>query len=394
MTQYINQDTALPLILACLALAIAIVETALYLPRVTKVSRAVREQDGRQPDDTLSYPKASIIIYCHSDPDGVASLLPSLLGQDYPAEYEIIVVNDGRDDATEALINSLEDGDTRVYHTYTPRDTRNLSRKKLALTLGIKAAANDAIVHVTSATRAHSPLWLRHMAQPLGDSATDVVIGYAAVAEDGGNTSRSRDDDRLIDSVHYLSAALSGKAYRGDGNNLAYRRSLFFDMKGFSNSINLHYGDDDIFVADASTPGNTAVAIAHDAQVTAESTSPATDYMYSKLRHAFTAKFSGRRQHSFNGAGSLLLWCWLALSVAAIILAPVNPVTIAMTAVSALLLWIPLAIAWNNTAKSLQSRRFLLSVPVFLLWRPIHNFMYMLKSKKIHDAQYAWQSTN
>lgn len=393
MTHYINQDTALPLLLACLALVIAIVELAAYLPKVTRVSRAVKSQDD-EPMPASGYPKVSIVIYCHNDSDGLAALLPSLLSQDYPEEFEIIVVNDGRDYLTEALVNSHEGEAVRIYHTFTPRDTRNLSRKKLALTLGIKAASHDAIVHVTSSTRVVSPYWLRLMAHPLADSATDVVIGYASVVEAGGNRSRSRDDDRLIDSVHYLSSAICGNAYRGDGDNLAYSKSLFFRMKGFNNSINLHYGDDDIFVADASTAENTAVVIAREAQVETVNDNPADDYMYSKLRHAFTAKFAGTRQHLFYGIGSMLLWCWFALSVAAVATAPLNPVVIGVVAVTAVALWTPFMIAWNNAAKALGSRRFLLSVPFFMMWRPMLNFVYLLKSKKIHDAQYAWQTTS
>lgn len=393
VAQYINSDTALPLILACLALVIAIIELTVYLPRVIKVSRTVKAQ-GEEPVAATGYPKASIVIYSHNDADGIAELLPQLLRQDYPEEYEIIVVNDGRDDSTEALLNSLDEGDIRIYHTFTPRDTRNVSRKKLALTLGIKAASHEAIVHITSATRVTSATWLRRMAYPLGCDGTDVVIGYATSAEKDGNSSRTRDDDRLIDSVHYLSAALKGKTYRGDGNNLAYRRSTFFALKGFSNSLNLHYGDDDIFVADASAPDNTVVMISPDAQVKAVSDNPADDYMYSKLRHAFTAKFAGTREHLFYGFCSLLMWCWLASGAAAVILAPLNPVTCATVAASALALWIPVIISWNNAAKALQSRKFMFSVPVFLMWRPIRNFVYLLKSKKIHDAQYAWQTTN
>ncbi len=393
VTQYINSDTALPLIFAGIALVMAIVELAVYLPGVAAVARAAKQRGAGGPDVNRCYPKVSVVVYGYNDSDGIAELLPALLEQDYPEEYEIIVVNDGRDYRTEALVNSMTVGKVRVYHTFTPRDTRNISRKKLALTLGIKAASHEAIVHVMSTTRVQSPSWLRYMASPLGGIGTDVVIGYASVMEEGGNRSRTRDDDRLIDSVHYLSSALRGKAYRGDGSNLAYRRSLFFDMKGFSNSINLHYGDDDIFIADASTGGNTAVALAPEARVVTVSANPATDYLYSKLRHAFTAKFSGTREHLFYGIGSLLLWCWLAFSIVAVLLAPLNPVVAGIVTVTALCLWIPFIITWRNVAKALGSRRFMLSVPLFLMSRPLRNFACLLKSKKIHDAQYAWQST-
>lgn len=189
VTQYINSDTALPLIFAGIALVMAIVELAVYLPGVAAVARAAKQRGAGEPYVSRCYPKVSVVVYGYNDSDGIAELLPALLGQDYPEEYEIIVVNDGRDYRTEALVNSMAVGKVRVYHTFTPRDTRNISRKKLALTLGIKAASHEAIVHVMSTTRVQSPSWLRYMASPLGGIGTDVVIGYASVMEEGGNRS-------------------------------------------------------------------------------------------------------------------------------------------------------------------------------------------------------------
>ncbi len=45
--------------------------------------------------------------------------------------------------------------------------------------------------------------------------------------------------------------------YRGASGNIAFRRDKFFDNKGFSSSLNLRSGDDDIFInefTDAPTP--------------------------------------------------------------------------------------------------------------------------------------------
>lgn len=392
VTYNITPDDTPSLILACLAMLVAAVMLFTYRRNIALVPRAVRQQSA-EPAPDEDCPAVSVIVYAYNDAGGIAELLPQITGQDYPAEFEIIVVNDGRDDAIEALINNLGESPVRIYHTFTPKDTRNLSRKKLALTLGIKAARHEAIVNVTSETRIGSDQWLRRMAAPLADSGTELVIGYAAPQHDHGRGARNRDHDRLIDSVHYLSSALRGKAYRGDGDNLAYRRSTFFRLKGFSNSLNLHYGDDDIFVNDVATESNTAVMIADDAQVTAVTPDPAISYHYSKLRHAFTAKFAGRAQHACYGLWSALMWCWLAASVAAIALAPYSLPVIGIVATSALLLWIPLVSVWHKAAKALQARKFMLSVPVFLLLRPLRSFICMMKSKRIHDAQYAWQST-
>jgi len=361
------------------------------------VPRCVKRQADEGLPDGITYPPVSVIVYTFNNAHGLEELIPQLRRQDYPGKFDIIVVNDGKDDATEGLLNrmSTEHG-PRLYHTFTPRDTRNLSRKKLALTLGIKASSGDCIVNVTADTRVLSDNWLRHMAAPFTDSDTEIVIGYAAPDSDADTArgARGRRHDRLMDSVYYLASALAGKTYRGDGDNLAYRRDTFFRMKGFSNSLNLHYGDDDLFVCEASTSDNTAVVLAPDAQVISTVTGdrPEKVYRYKKMRYDFTSRFAGRGQHIFYGTLSLLLWIWFGLTAAAIAVAPLNPVSLAVSAVSALSVWLPLMIAWNSAAKSLGSKRFLLSVPFFLMWRPLRNIVYRLRSRKIHDAQYAWQS--
>ncbi len=382
----------MPAILACIALLMATVTLFTYRRLPSLVVKAVKRHKARGTSPG-GYPPVSVVVYTCNNAPGLAALIPQLLGQDYPADYEIIVVNDGRDDATETLVSSLAGASRRIYHTFTPHGTRNLSRKKLALMLGIKAAAHEAIVHITSETRLESSLWLREMARPLGDGHTDIVIGYT-VADDNARGARHRAHDRLVDTVHYLSAAIAGHAYRGNGDNLAYRKSTFFSLKGFSNSLNLHYGDDDIFIYDAATPTNTAVAVAPEARVTVNSDDPVASYRYAKVRHAFTARYAGCKRHILYGIFSAVIWTWLIATVAALVLAPLNPLIAVALLTSAIILWVPMMRSWYLASRYLGSRRFLFSVPGYFITRPLCNLGFLLKSKKIHDTQYAWHSTS
>jgi hypothetical protein len=110
------------------------------------------------------------------------------------------------------------------------------------------------------------------------------------------------------------------------------------------------------------------------------------------LRYDFTSRYTGRGQHIFYGFLSLMLWVWLFLVAAAVALAPLDIPTLAVAGASLLALWIPLIVSWYKVSKALSTRRFMLSVPYFMLWRPLRNVVYRIKSRKIHDAQYAWQS--
>ncbi|MDE6289050.1 MAG: glycosyltransferase, partial [Muribaculaceae bacterium] len=195
---------------------------------------------------------ASIIVYSVDEQDSLARLLPQLLAQDYDGEFEVIVVNEGDSAGVRDVVETLQTTHRNLYLTHTPDGARNLSRKKLALTLGIKAARYPVAVLTGATAILPGNRWLRAMMSHFSDSNhTGVVLGYACADpyEDTALGARTRSFDFVADSVMWLSDALKGRPWRGTEYNLAYRRELFFSSKGFSSNLNLRYGDDDIFVS-------------------------------------------------------------------------------------------------------------------------------------------------
>ena len=374
------------------AAIMAIAVTVMYTLRIFKVCTTVKEQSDMVLPD--SFPPVSVIVYSNGDAAGLAVLLQQLRCQNYESPRDVIVVNDGKDYETEMLLMSFGAEWENLRHTFTPKVMRNVSRKKLALTLGMKAAMHDVVVHVTSSTRIESSEWLKFMVSPFNDRSTELVIGYAAHDNDGDRArgKRRRAHEMLVTSVHYLASALYGHAYRGDGDNLAYRRDKFFEMKGFSNSLNLHYGDDDIFVSDLSTTDNTVVMIARDAQVISSSSHPIESYEAKKYRYNYTSRYCNSSQNKLYDAVSVFMWIWLLCSLGAVLAGFSEWIIMAVLGAAALLLWIPQMIAWKKASKLLSSRKFMLSVPGALLLRPFHNFIYLLRSRRIHTANFTWQA--
>ena len=145
MTRYITPDDWLALALACASLILALVTIAVYRRRLISVPRCVKRQSDAGLPDRITYPSVSVIVYSFNNAKGLEELIPQLRRQNYPGKFDIIVVNDGKDDATEGLLNRMSTEDVpRLYHTFTPRDTRNLSRKKLALTLGLRPGRKNS----------------------------------------------------------------------------------------------------------------------------------------------------------------------------------------------------------------------------------------------------------
>ena len=101
----------------------------------------------------------SVIIYADNDTENLSHNLHNFLSQDYP-NYEIIIVNDGANEATNTLLEDMMQQAPNLRLTYTPNDARNLSRKKLAIMVGIKAAQNDIIITTNGNCTPVSNQWI------------------------------------------------------------------------------------------------------------------------------------------------------------------------------------------------------------------------------------------
>jgi glycosyltransferase involved in cell wall biosynthesis len=90
-------------------------------------------------------PPVSVIVCARNEYNNLQEYLPILLSQDYP-NYEVIVVDDSSEDETEFLLERLSHQYAHLYHTFVPRGARVVSSKKLALTIGLKAAHHEHIL--------------------------------------------------------------------------------------------------------------------------------------------------------------------------------------------------------------------------------------------------------
>jgi hypothetical protein len=73
--------------------------------------------------------------------------------------------------------------------------------------------------------------------------------------------------------------------YMGVGRNLAYRKSLFLENKGFNSVNHVMGGDDDLFVNMHATSKNTMVSIGTSAKVESIPKTSFGDFFHQKLRH-------------------------------------------------------------------------------------------------------------
>ena len=364
----------------------------LFLMPAVRVSRTIKKTTRNDEYDAASQQPVSVIVFSGDDAEGLRHLLPAILGQDYRAPFEVIVVNEGSSDATAEVVGRLRQIHDNLYLTYTPDGARQLSRKKLALMIGIKAARFPIVVHTTSSARIESDQWLGRMTAPFSNDSTEVVIGACAPESslDKGFGRRYRCFNDAADTVIWLNAALTGHPYRGTENNIAYTRDAFFRNRGFSKSLNLKSGDDDIFVNEISNSGNTAVVLHPDAIVSRKAFNVPRAYRERRSRYIFTGRHIPRTPRYIFAFGIVLLWCVIALSVLAAVLCWPNLAGVAIAAFICLTAIVTASCIWRRTLKLLSRKSLLFSLPYVMLTRPFANAVAFLKSIRGKKYNYTW----
>lgn len=336
-------------------------------------------------DGSPCYPKVSVIVYTFSEEDEIIEYLKMAMTQDYP-DYEVILVNEGGAEATaelsERLLNLYPE---RLYVTFIPPEAHSLSRRKLANTVGMKAAKGEIAVTTASNCIIPSQKWLSDLVVPFySEPGIDVVLGYSHINFNDlhGAGKWYREMDATLTSCQWIGAARNGHPYRGDGMNLAMRRELFFHHKGYAKSIHLVNGEDDLFLSDIMDADNTRLSISPDSILTTEwSVSGNRMHAEIKERYQFTARFLPRAPFVRAGVGSMMQWVTLGLTVAIAVmgLPSLLPGCIALALLFAT--WIAEICIYRRTARRLESVCLWWSLPWFLLWHPLGDFLFRMRRR-------------
>jgi len=249
----------------------------------------------KKQDFTLNEHKwqpVSIIVCARSEYDNLQQLAPVLLAQDYP-EYEIIIVDDASWDQTTSYLEELVKTEPKVNAVFITDDMKkNYLGKKLALTLGIKAAKHELLLLTDADCIPQGNQWIKHMVQPYHNNPeTAIVLGYSPFEKDSSFINLASRMDNVYTGMSYFSFAENKKPYMGVGRNLSYRKSLFFKMKGFASHLHIAPGDDDLFIRDAATTDNTAYTLHPDSFVFTKSKTNFGDWFRQKKRHNFVGKY-------------------------------------------------------------------------------------------------------
>ena len=122
-------------------------------------------------------PTFSIIVAVHDQEQEVAQNLPILLTQQYDRDFEVIVVDESSTDGTADELDRMKADYPHLYTTFLPHYQFQQNRRRLALSIGVKAAKHQWVVFADIASPPPSELWLAELAEA-ATASTTLLLGY------------------------------------------------------------------------------------------------------------------------------------------------------------------------------------------------------------------------
>ena len=337
-------------------------------------------QSAECPTDSL--PPVSVIIVADDLFEKLEKNLPLVLQQDYP-QFEVIVVYDQSSYETDVLLCNLQLQYPNLYHTFVPDQRKQLSHRKLGVSIGIKASHNDWLVFTTPSCIPASNQWLRQMARNFTND-TSVVLGSAQYADSPRLWQMFVQFDMFFKQLCLLSLAAMHRPYSAFGHNMAYHKHQFLVNGGFNHQLHIERGEDNILVNEIATPGNTRVEISPSSIVRIDTPRYKSTWHNERIYRAQ----SDRR---LKGFGKIFLRCEVAsrllligLSIAGVVLG-INLHNSPMWVVSASLLvahWVVQSIVLKVNSKVLNVRVGILSIPCWSVLMPLVDLFYFLKGRR------------
>ncbi|MCI0920343.1 glycosyltransferase family 2 protein [Sphingobacterium rhinopitheci] len=188
----------------------------------------------------------SVIIAARNEEDNIARTIDAIINQNFPQDkLELIIVDDHSTDNTAAIISSYADRGVRLLQLDVG-DALN-SYKKYAITKAIEMASGDIIVSTDADCRMGNN-WLKTVISYFEENDSYMVSSPVSYSEE-----KNRFEElQTLEFLYLIGLGAAGIGNRSpttcNGANLAYRKSLFFELGGFNGIDNLASGDDELFL--------------------------------------------------------------------------------------------------------------------------------------------------
>ncbi len=196
----------------------------------------------------------SIVIPFRNEEENLLKSLESITSQDYDKNnFEVIYVDDNSDDNSVKVIEkSIKSSNITILKSPIASDERG--HKKKALKYAIENCKGEIII-TTDADCVHNKNWLSSMVN-MFDEETGFVSGPVKFISDGTLFSE-------LQKIEFSSLILVGAGLIGikqpiicNAANLGFRKSVFDEVGGYEDNLNISSGDDEFLMQKISSRTN------------------------------------------------------------------------------------------------------------------------------------------
>lgn len=226
----------------------------------------------------------SVVVAARNEHENLQKLLPKLLSQNY-SHFEIVIVDDRSTDETAIFLEKMQSQNPHLKSVRILEKPEKISGKKNALTAGIRTAQYDLLLLTDADCLPHSENWIKQMVKPFSDPKTEIVLGYSPYEVQNSWLNRMIQFETWLTLIQYFSAYSWRIPYMGVGRNLAYRKNIFFEKKGFEKHQEWAGGDDDLLINEASWFGNTKIVWDEESHCISKPSPNYKAWLRQKIRH-------------------------------------------------------------------------------------------------------------
>lgn len=159
----------------------------------------------------------SVIMTVFDNGNELEQHLPAFLTQQYEPGYEIIVVDESSTDNTDDVLKMMKQQYPHLYSTFLPKPDIHVTRKRLALTIGVKASKNEWIILSDIYSFPQNATWLQDISDNLGEES-GIMLGYYKKGE-----LKMRLFEDMESASDYI---IKGERQRADGHKGTRMRKL------------------------------------------------------------------------------------------------------------------------------------------------------------------------
>ena len=199
--------------------------------------------------DEINNQFISVIIPARDEEDNILKALDSILLQHYPKSmFEVIVVNDHSEDNTGKQVERIvDDRITLINLADIPLNKGEVAYKKRAIEEGIKVSKGSIIV-TTDADCSHHPKWLKTISNAFKSKKANIVSGPVLFQYNNSIFQKFQALD-FVGMIGITAASINVGMYNlANGANLAFRKSIFQQVGGYSGIDKKASGDDMLLI--------------------------------------------------------------------------------------------------------------------------------------------------